>query len=453
MRQRKTDLFTVIVLALSFGFYLFFAFFDGAVICVDSPSYISMESSREPLYPLLLAVFRWLFQGALGEFYLNMVVVFQSILAAISVFLLEEYFRKTMSLSKLHALSVLAMPLSVSLLCRFAARRGSMYSNSILTEGITISLFIIFFRFLIEYVMYSTRKSLYWCMALILLMISTRKQMLFTLAMFLICICRAAIKRKSRQYGIIIGLTSLILIIGTNVVFDIGYNYIIRKQAATHSSDIRFIATIAFYTADREDSELIKDADIKKLFLDIYDVCDEQGYLGHSAGEGWNNRVTHFGDYYDCIQIDTMWPAVNKFVQDQYGCQQEQVSERADYVMKVISCAIIPDNIWKAAQVFLDNFRSGLVTTVAQRNHILNMYSVVVYLIYVGMLLYLLRKRGNEEIIFIAILTLISIIFNVALVALVIFCQTRYTIYNMPLFYVSFQLMANEIVKMKRRIR
>lgn len=160
MRQRKTDLFTVIVLALSFGFYLFFAFFDGAVICVDSPSYITMDSSREPLYPLLLAVFRRIFQGVSGEFYLSVTAVFQSILAALSVFLLEEYIRKTMHLSKLCASFVLVIPMSVSLLCRFAAKRGSMYSNSILTEGIVISLFLIFFRFLIEYDLYSTRRSL-----------------------------------------------------------------------------------------------------------------------------------------------------------------------------------------------------------------------------------------------------------------------------------------------------
>ena len=38
-------------------------------------------------------------------------------------------------------------------------------------------------------------------------------------------------------------------------------------------------------------------------------------------------------------------------------------------------------------------------------------------------------------------LTLLSVLLNVGLVSLVIFCQTRYTIYNMALFYISLMLM------------
>lgn len=453
VNQKKTDRFTIIMLVAGLGFYLFFAFFDGAVICVDSPSYINMDSSREPLYPLILAFFRRLFQNMPGEFYLNVVVALQSILAAISTFLLEEYIRKTMFLSKVCATFVLLIPMSVSLLCRFAARRGSMYSNSILTEGIAISLYLLFFRFLIEYVIWNTRKSLFWCAVLTFLMISTRKQMYFSLAMFLVCIGWTAVRKKSVRYGIAVGTVSLALIMGANIGFDIGYNYVLRKQITTHSSDVRFVATVAFYTADREDNELIGDPDIRNLFLKIYDTCDEQEYLGHSAGEGWDNRVSHFGDYYDCIQIDTMWPAINDFVQDKYDCRQDQINEYADQVMRIISYSTIPDNIWRAAQVFLDNFRSGLVTTVARRNHILNIYSVAAYITYIAMLLYLFSKKRNKEVISIAIVTLMSIVFNVGLVALVIFCQTRYTIYNMPLFYISFILMANEIIKIKRETK
>lgn len=52
--------------------------------------------------------------------------------------------------------------------------------------------------------------------------------------------------------------------------------------------------------------------------MKIYDVCEEKGYLKHSAGQGWFNRVTHFGDYYDCIQIETMGPMITQYVQANY---------------------------------------------------------------------------------------------------------------------------------------
>lgn len=48
-------------------------------------------------------------------------------------------------------------------------------------------------------------------------------------------------------------------------------------------------------------------------------------------------------------------------------------------------------------------------------------------------------------------LTLLSILCNVGLVSLVIFCQTRYTIYNMPLFYISLILLLYNFLLVKRR--
>lgn len=46
------------LLAVSFLFYLMFPLYDGPVWCVDSASYVSMNISREPLYPTFLALVR-----------------------------------------------------------------------------------------------------------------------------------------------------------------------------------------------------------------------------------------------------------------------------------------------------------------------------------------------------------------------------------------------------------
>lgn len=47
-----------ILLAASFLFYLLFPLLDGPVWCVDSASYVTMDISREPLYPTFLALAR-----------------------------------------------------------------------------------------------------------------------------------------------------------------------------------------------------------------------------------------------------------------------------------------------------------------------------------------------------------------------------------------------------------
>ena len=164
-----------------------------------------------------------------------------------------------------------------------------------------------------------------------------------------------------------------------------------------------------------------------------------------------------------------MRPAVNTFVQENYGDGTVFLSEHADQVMGVINRSVIPHNLGKILGSFLDNFLSGLITTVAQRNRILNLYSLAVYLLYLALLAWTLiyekrhpdagnGKSGKESggctsgrISEVAGLTLLSILCNVGLVSLVIFCQTRYTIYNMPLFYISLILLLYNFLLVKRR--
>lgn len=58
---------SIVFLCISILFYLFFVFYDGVVICADSPSYIDMYTSREPFYCVFLAALRAIFGLFAGE--------------------------------------------------------------------------------------------------------------------------------------------------------------------------------------------------------------------------------------------------------------------------------------------------------------------------------------------------------------------------------------------------
>lgn len=447
IKLKNDKLFSLFMLLISLAFYLFFAFYDGAVICVDSPSYISMSISREPFYPMFLAFFRWIFSNLGEDFYLTPAVYIQSILAAISCWSLAAFLTQKFHVSKFFSMIILFIPMAVSLLCRFAAQRGSMYSNSILTEGITISLYLLFFRFLLEYVTSHTRKSLFICCILAFVLISTRKQMVISLAMLMISVCIVSFSEKKYRQGLINTILCALCVLLSTTFLDFGYNYVLRGEMIRHSSDTRFITTMAFYTAEKSDADYIENEDIRKLFVDIYDICEENGFLKHSAGKGWLNRVSHFGDNYDHIQIDTMWPLVNDFAKNHWSDGIIDLNKNADRIMNIIDQSVIPHNIPEIIATFMDNFLSGLVTTVAQRNSLLIWYSIFIYIIYLLLLFYHIRKRESRFIILFSSLTLLSLLLNVGLVSLVIFCQTRYTIYNMALFYISLVLMLEPMSK------
>lgn len=443
----KNIYFSAFMLIISMAFYLFFAFFDGAVICVDSPDYIEMNLAREPLYPLFLAFLRFLFGGVSADFYLFMAALFQSILAAVATWSLTAYLHKEFHLNKAFSLLLLTISPAVSLLCRFAAKRGSMYSNSILTEGITISCYLLFFRFLFEYITKQTKKALFACSLFSFVMICARKQMIFSLFMLVLAILIVSCLQKRIGNGLIVAVLCSLAILMCSTGLDLGYNYLLRGEAVRHSSDTRFITTMAFYTAGRNDFQYIEEKEIQDLFLKIYDICDEKEYLKPYADKGWFNRSSHFGDHYDHIQIDTMWPLITAYAREHYGDNVVAVNSCTDRIMNIINVSVIPHNMTKIAATFFDNILSGLVTTVAQKKSLLIGYSILIYLLYVLLLFYHLSHRRNDRLFLFSLLTLISVFLNVGLVSLVIFCQTRYTIYNMPLFYISFLLMLYEPVR------
>lgn len=57
------------------------------------------------------------------------------------------------------------------------------------------------------------------------------------------------------------------------------------------------------------------------------------------------------------------------------------------------------------------------------------------------------EKYGFDGASVLAVIVLFSILINVTIVSTVIFCQSRYTIYNMPLFYISGVVLWTNIMK------
>ena len=446
-KSTNHHLFSIFMFIFVCTFYLFFALYDGVVICVDSQGYIGMSIAREPLYPIFLTFLRFLFSSFSSDFYLTAAVFLQSTLAAFSAWYFADYILHEFRTSRLSAFFILCIPMLVSLLCRFAAKRGSMYSNSILTEGLTIPCYFLFFRFLTAYCLHRGKSSFISCWFFALLLISTRKQMSVALIMLALGILYGYFKDKHYLKGITLSLLCIISVLLGTFCLDFGYNYALRGEFTRHSGDTRFVTTMAIYTAQRSDAQYIADEDIRNLFLEIYDICDKNGYLKSAAPKGWANRVSHFGDYYDCIQIDNLRPMVSQFAMERYDGDLVAASEYADQIMNTINHSIILHNLPQIISTFADNILSGLITTVAQRNPILNWYSLTVYLLYIALFIWHFLVAKDSKLILLVSLVMVSIIINVGLVSLVIFCQTRYTIYNMALFYISLFLMLREPVR------
>lgn len=498
--KRNNRIFIASLWIIPLVFYLAFWLIDKAVWCADSDSYVRMHACREPLYPTLLAFLR--FVCGIGEsadpennISLFIMVFLQSVLAAaaagsLTVYLVKRFYpealygttlygRKMCTAAgkkgcmkcgrkqRFYAYVLLAVPLSVSLLNRFLAGRASMYSNSIMTEGIAISIYLLAFRFIFEYMSEGTKYSFVMACLCVFTGISVRKQMYVLLCLLLIAVIY---RGKTFLRGLCGLILTTVIIVATAILFDCTFNMVVRDSFIIHTEDNRFVTTMAMYTSEREYSEYVE-PELKDIYLKIYDECDKNGWLMHDAPTGWNDAVNHFADNYDHIQLDTMQLMLEDFVDgSSYVGFSEGMTktEKVDAVRASLNKSLIPLEGSRLLRVFGYNFLNGMVNTVAKKNMALCIYSVVIYAVFIALLIrcavmyvkYLkrpdiyggadpvyMRKHYGDKVLF-GVMTLASIIGNVSLVSAVIFCQTRYTIYNMPLFYMALIILFGE----RRRI-
>ena len=120
-----------------------------------------------------------------------------------------------------------------------------------------------------------------------------------------------------------------------------------------------------------------------------------------------------------------------------------------DSYNKEIIRSLIPV-IWSSLlHTFVCNFLLGLMTTVAAIKEVFKYYMYFICTVYVVLMVYYLLKNKKSDITKFSVLVFLSVVMNVGIVSMVIFPQTRYTIYNMGLFYTSGFLMLRGIMKDK----
>ncbi len=480
---KGTEAFMLLSFALLTIYFVGIALFDGPIWCVDSNSYTSMDFSREPVYPLFLMGLRELCEklGVTAEpyglpFYLTVAVLLQSLLWVFSSWYLGRFILdityKEFGKTKACALAALSMlsQVGVSFLNRFVANRGSMYSESIMTESLAMPLYVIFTVVLIKSFDNYDLKAILRLFFLGGLMSSIRKQMLIVLLTwgFASFVLHLFVKkhRSLRNFGMTVAaiLLSLILII----VFDRGYNLAIRGVFAGHTGNSRGGLDTVIYTALPEDEALFEKAESKgfpemrALYTKIYDVCvDQQLTIDFAPGyelkekstvfnSDWVAMASHYADSYDVIGYDVVFPLCEEYVAEHFPELDDvhaQIME--DKVESLLFKTLLKNavlNIVKgkdrgALYVLSANVLKALVISNANMSPpVLIKISFGLYAVYlvVFLILFVRKKSSLRDIIKrMMFIVLTTIVINSVVTGSMIFPQPRYMCYGMGLFYLS----------------
>lgn len=460
MRQKilKNDRANRVVLfLLNLFFYMIFPLMDGAVWCRDSQSYVSMEVSREPLYPLFLKFLRdvfWNFGAGETMFrglpaYLFGAVILQSVLAAYAGWRLSIFLGGMHGSRKWKKTAMTAGTLSlwgVAFLNRFAAGRSAAYHESIMTEGLAFSLYVLLVIRITMFEQKQRKTDLLLTMLLIFLCVSLRKQLmtgalLFGAAEFL------RFLGKRRKFRHLAGMAVLTLsVLGGCVLFDYAYNYRERGIWMQHTGNEKGICCTLLYTSGEADVRHIE-GENGDLFRKIREESFRQGllYENLSGGEAgsWEIVTTHYADSYDAIGYGVLMPMIQDHLRElQPDLEGPQLFRQMDVVEREFRNGLIRQNPERFLKIWGFNAIKGAVNSILRMHPFLNPAAGILYIFYTGMLI-CLSKRGKRgpELLFGGIV-LLGILINSAAVGAMIFPQPRYMIYSMALFYAAFIVLA-----------
>jgi hypothetical protein len=418
---------------------------DGVIMTVDGPSYINMETNREPGY----CSFLWILRNIFGEdSYLNVVVVIQCIVAGISAYVLTVRLKERFDLKWGWAICILLCQYGMTLLNRFVAQRRYSYSCGIQTEGLTFSLWIFFFVALIGVVYDKDNKSIIKCLFWSIILVSIRKHMLITFILLFLSL--VYIWWKDKKWLKTVGLSLLVIIIGFcgTKLIDCTYNYAQRVVFAPHTGDSSFIFGTEVYLANEDMASYISSDVNRELFLKILEKADENRYnTQYREGDGWQQVEDHYTASYDRIKFDVVNVVIREY-QDSLGIPDDEREENSNSILSEMMKELIVPCIPGLVRLFVCNVISGFIITVLKVHRYLNVAAFFLYVAYIAVLIWLIKnktyKHEENSVVPLAILVLLAIVVNIGLTSATIYCQMRYMLYNTALFYQAGLLMLLE---------
>lgn len=152
MRKTSTEKWFAAILIL-----LFFAVLgavSGIGIYDDTNSYVVMSTDRDPLY----AVFLWMLRLVFRDVSFYIAVILQNIFMAVVSIYLMWYLIEQFKLKKFMTLLCAGCLLAPHALIPLATTSGMVLMNSILSEGLSFPLYLLFFTYLIQYAFATEQK-------------------------------------------------------------------------------------------------------------------------------------------------------------------------------------------------------------------------------------------------------------------------------------------------------
>lgn len=438
-----------IIIALTILIYAFFYIHDGAVLGVDTAGYQNMVLAREPGYSLLIRLFLVIF----GERYYAQALVFcQMLLACVATCLLTFAVERIWVLDGVSTSIIWGIQVAFLLLCRFGSGRGAIYPSTVLTEGVTYSLYFLFIKAMLQLNQEMSQKRLVEVMTCCILMMFVRTQLIVTfLGLIAVFFLKAVFKQIPwKKWFFIIG-SSLISILFV-ICMDKLYTQILYGVPTGVVGSNSFFFVSGMYGAQETDIELFENEEERFIFKEIYDICRENGLNAQYAGDGFWGDIEHYAECFDTIKFTVAQAYLWEYY-DKQGIDDPIEREiMIDETFEKMGRPLFWDNIAIKMKGLAQDIVRGMMRTVAKASPILIPFVALAYGCFGYLLIGLFRRQRSSMTAWAGLFVILMLIGNILAVSLLIFAEPRYLLYNTVPFYMMGYLMLREMVQGKKGV-
>lgn len=462
----KEHLVDIIVFAIFFIFFGYLYIAGEPVYLGDTFQHDNQFLTREPVYALLLQVMRFF----APESYYEGVIFIQNLLAiganTFFVCFVYRYFKT----KPYFAFIITLIMLSVHIFTPMASSTGMVITNSLLSEGITYSLYLFFVAELLKLIRSKKALGRYsigtllWALFLSLI----RGQLMTLLVVWLIAVSACVIfdkenrenkKNTEIQKNKGLKLAALVILFAASFVSRglviKTYNYLEQGFFVNTVSGQAMAVANVLYAAQREDGEAIEDDSLRELFYRIYDKADSDSMNCKYSEKGLIRRGIHHEKCHDLLNFEYFNVEAKEYIEKNRGISvvdYQRMMIEVDRVADELIKELLPGVLGRYIYNYIAIITIGFIRTVAFVNPLLNWYALLIYAIAVSMLVYSAKNKGlrSEAVSFMAV-TLLMIAGNVSATALMIQCISRYMIYNLPIFYIALLMLIKENISVKNK--
>lgn len=449
----KNDILRELVFGLPLILFAYFAICKPVGVYNDTYQYVAMHIHRDPLYCLFLMVIRNICGEA--EWYMNVAVWLQNILAFLSVRELCKSVRDTQKLNTFETFVVCVISTMPHIITPLASNSGLVLSNSIMSEAITMPLFYFFAASVIRMLKEYRSKSKWTALVMGILLSLARGQMLPMLIVWLVVEIYMVIISKR---DVIIRLSAMVVVfilaVGSRTLIVRSYNLAFNNYFTNTTLGEVSILTNILYAADYN-PELIDDDEAREFYIAAAQTASINEYGYKSSPEGFINRALDLENTHDPIKfecMDELWRLIHDEMSEKLRTDYEWETMEQDRIAGIIIKDIWPSCFGRWLYDYFALVTVGLIRTVAIVHPVMYAYTILVYIMLIAGLAYMLssptRREENRMLIRLCLFSIMAVCANAFATAIVIMCLSRYMVYTLPLFYISLFLIVAKVFKM-----